>query len=80
MVEPDNFVLVYLRRMDEKIDRVMEDVRDLRMTNIEMSKGQIDIRFAQMELGIAGVNRRLDRVDERLDRIERRLDPVSTTH
>ena len=37
MPEPDNVVLVYLRRIDEKADRVIDDVRDIkfRVTNLE---------------------------------------------
>ncbi|WGJ15812.1 hypothetical protein QEV83_06015 [Methylocapsa sp. D3K7] len=63
---PDNMVLVYIRRIDEKIDRVIEDVREVRITNLE--EGQ------------AGIHRRLDRVEARLDRIERRLDLVEPAH
>jgi outer membrane murein-binding lipoprotein Lpp len=35
--EPDNLVLVYLRRIDGKIDRLTEDVQDLkhRVTSLE---------------------------------------------
>ena len=35
--EPDNLVLVYLRRIDGKIDRLIEDVQDLkhRVTSLE---------------------------------------------
>jgi hypothetical protein len=66
MTEPDNIVLTYLRRIDEKLDRVIEDVRDLKM------------RVTSLEEGQAGVNRRLDRIEVRLDRIERRLDLVDT--
>jgi archaellum component FlaC len=78
----DNIVLIYLRRFEEKLDRVADDVRDLktRMTNVEEGLGQIDLRFAQVEISIAGINRRLDRVDARLDRIERRLDLVELPH
>jgi hypothetical protein len=34
---PDNLVLVYLRGIDEKIDRLTEDVQDLkhRVTSLE---------------------------------------------
>lgn len=52
-----------LRRIEIKLDRLADDVADVRM------------RLASTEEGIAGVNRRLDRADGRLDRIERRLDP-----
>jgi hypothetical protein len=37
MPEPDELVLVYLLRIDEKVDRVIENVRDIkfRVTNLE---------------------------------------------
>ena len=62
--EPDNIVLTLLRRMDGKLDRVLEDVSDLK------------VRMTHVEEGLAGVNRRLDRIEERVDRIEKRLDLV----
>ena len=60
--EPDNLVLLLLRRLDEKIDRVLDDMRDLK------------VRVTGLEEGLAGVNRRLDRMEVRIDRIERRLE------
>lgn len=60
--DPDNIVLVYLRRFDEKLDRVIEDVREL--------KG----RMTALEESVVGVQRRMDRLDLRLDRVEKRLD------
>jgi hypothetical protein len=68
MPEPDNVVLVYLRRIDEKVDRVIDDVRDIKL------------RVTNLEEGQAGIQRRLDRVEARLDRIERRLDLVELPH
>jgi DNA repair ATPase RecN len=68
MPEPDNVLLAYLRRIDEKIDRLIDDVRDLKA------------RVTNVEEGLAAVNRRLDRVETRLDRIERRLDLVEQPH
>jgi IS4 transposase len=68
MPEPDNLVLVYRRRIDEKVDRVIDDVRDL------------NVRVTNVEEGQAGIHRRLDRVEMRLDRIERRLDLVEASH
>lgn len=66
MTEPDNVVLVYLRRIDEKLDRVIDDVHDLK------------VRMSHVEEGIGGINRRIDRLDQRMDRIERRLDLVES--
>ena len=75
MSDPESFVLAFMRRLDEKIDRMAEDVRELkgRMTSVEE-------HFAKLELSISGVNRRIDRVEERLERIERRLDLVEVPH
>jgi len=72
---PDQLIFEYLRRMDSKLDRVIEDIGDLkvRMTSVEE-------RLAQVELSIAGINRRLDRVETRLDRIDRRLDLTEQPH
>ncbi len=69
--EPENLMLVFLRRIDQKLDRIGDDVQDLklRMTSVEE-------RLAGVEMGLAGVHRRVDRVEARLDRIERRLDLV----
>ena len=67
MPEPDNVALVYLRRIDEKVDRVIEDVRDIKFRVTNLKEGQAGIL-------------RLDRVDARLDRIERRLDLVELPH
>jgi archaellum component FlaC len=69
--EPDNLVLVMLSRMNAKLDRVIEDVQDLkiRMTSVEE-------RLGSVEVSITGINRRIDRIEIRLDRIEKRLDLV----
>jgi hypothetical protein len=58
---PDNVVLVYLRRIDEKVDRVIDDVRDLK------------VRITNLEEGQTGIHRWLDRVEAWLDRIEQPL-------
>ena len=62
--EPDNLVLTMLRKMDAKLDRMGEDITDLK------------VRMTHVEEGLAGVNRRLDRLEVRVDRIEKRLDLV----
>lgn len=53
-----------MNRMDAKLDRVLDDMHDLKM------------RVTNMEENAAGVHRRLDRIEYRLDRIEKRLDLV----
>jgi hypothetical protein len=67
--EPDHLVLRMLRQMDTKLDRIVEDVGDLkrRMTSIE---GQVSLLHGDF----ANQSIRIDRIEGRLDRIERRLD------
>jgi predicted nuclease with TOPRIM domain len=65
---PDNLIFEYLRRLDGKLDRVIDDLSDLK------------VRVTNLEEGLAGVNRRLDRIEVRLDRVERRLDLTEQPH
>ena len=66
--EPDNVVLVLLRKIDERTMRMADDLQDLKA------------RVTSFEEGLAGVNRRLDRLDSRVDRIERRLELSDVAH
>ena len=66
--EPDNIVLVILRKIDQRTERMAEDLQDLK------------VRVTAVEEGLAGVNRRLDRLDVRVERIERRLELSDATH
>ena len=68
---PDNLILVYLRRMDEKLDRLVDSVADLgrRVTSLET-------KVALLHGDFAAQSERIDRVELRLSRIERRLDIV----
>ena len=75
---PENIVLVQLRRLDEKLDRILVDLGDIkrRMTSVEQQ-----VAFLQQQTGLlhgdfAGQSARIDRVEQRLERIERRLDLV----
>ncbi len=52
--EPAKLVLEMLRRLDSKLDRLIDDVRDLRF------------RMTHVVEGLAGVNRRLDRLAMRV--------------
>ena len=62
MSEPDNLVLVYRRRIDEKVDRLVADNHDIKA------------RLASVEENLAGVHRQIDRLELRVERIEKRLD------
>lgn len=64
--EPDSLTLRYLRRLDDRMERVFDELREVkqRLTALETS-----------EAGhYAATMSRLDRMEIRLDRIERRLD------
>jgi outer membrane murein-binding lipoprotein Lpp len=67
--EPENLVLVYLRRLDEKMDRALGDIQDLkhRVTLLER-------QAADMRVDMVAMSTRMDRIEMRLDRMERRLD------
>jgi outer membrane murein-binding lipoprotein Lpp len=79
--QPENIVLVDLRRMDEKLDRLADDVRDLkgRMTAVELALAGVRRDIVLVTESVAQTNARIDRVDIRLERVERRLDLVGTT-
>jgi predicted nucleic acid-binding Zn-ribbon protein len=66
--EPDNIVLRYPRRIDEKLDLVQADVREL--------KNRVGI----LEQQYAPISSRVDRIENRLERIERRLDLAEADH
>jgi hypothetical protein len=69
--EPDNLILVYLRRMDEKLDRLVDSVGDIgpRVPSLETKAVLLHGDFAAQ-------SERIDRIELRLERIERRLDIV----
>jgi len=66
--EPDNIVLAPLRKIDQRTERMADDLQDVK------------VRVTAMEEGLAGVNRRLDRLEIRVDRIERRLELTDASH
>jgi hypothetical protein len=61
---PESLVLRYLRSIDAKVDRIGDDVREL--------KG----RVGALEERYASVSRRLDSIELRMERIERRFDLI----
>ncbi len=71
--QPENLTLVYLRRLDGKMDQVIESLGDLkrRVTALEIQVGNL----AATEMShYANTNLRIDHLESRLERIERRLD------
>lgn len=66
--EPDSIVLALLRKIDQRTERMADDLQDLK------------VRVTAVAEGLAGVNRRLDRLEIRVDRIERRLELTDATH
>jgi predicted nucleic acid-binding Zn-ribbon protein len=62
--DPVNLTQEYLRRIDGKLDRLLDDMYDLK------------VRMTAVEEAVVGVHRRVDRVEARLDRIEKRLELV----
>jgi len=60
--DPDQVVLILLRRIDERTQRMADDITNLK------------VRMTAVEEGLAGVNRRIDRLEQPFERIERRLD------
>ena len=65
---PSDLYLQFLRKLDSKVDRLLDDVQDMKL------------RVTNIEEGQAGIHRRLDRIDVRIDRIEKRLDLVDAPH
>ncbi len=66
--EPDNVVLLMLRKIDQRTERMAEDLQDLK------------VHVTAVEEGLAGMNRRLDRLEIRVERIEKRPELSDITH
>jgi predicted nuclease with TOPRIM domain len=66
--EPDNLVLQPLRRIDVKVDRIIDDLHDVK------------VRLSSLDENLAGVHRRMDRFEVRLDRIEKRLELIDSPY
>jgi predicted nuclease with TOPRIM domain len=62
--QPDNLILVFLRRIDEKLDATRADM-------VEVKE-----RLGLLEAGYASLSRRVDRLGGDVTQIKRRLDIV----
>ena len=66
--EPTDMTLVLLRKIDQRTERMADDLHDLK------------VRMTSVEGELAGVNRRLDRLEGRVERIERRRELTDAAH
>lgn len=66
--EPDSLVLRDLRQIDQKIDNVADELKELKVR-----VGRVETSLAQVQVHLAEHSVRMDKIDNRLDRIERRL-------
>jgi predicted nuclease with TOPRIM domain len=67
--EPDNLVVRYLRRLDEKADRLLDDMRE-----VKQRLSSVEVSVAHLHGDFAAQSGRIDKLENRLDRIEQRLD------
>lgn len=60
--EPENLVLVYLRRIDQNVERLGEDVRDVkdRLTSVEERLASLETSVAHVHGDFAGQSRQRD--------------------
>jgi chromosome segregation ATPase len=72
------FIHERFRRTDERLDRALADLGDLkqRVTAVEQQAVAVRRDIVTVEEAVARQGARLDRIDSRLDRIERRLDQI----
>jgi hypothetical protein len=62
----DSLVLRYLRQIDQKVDGLADEVKELKVR-----AGRIETSLAQVQVHLAERSVRMDRIEDRLDRIER---------
>lgn len=74
--EPENMILVYLRRLDAKFDRLLDEFGELKRRQNDTHSAVLALRRDQVADAetVAHVEARMDRFGERLERIERRLE------
>ncbi len=76
--QPENLMLVFLRRLDTKMDRLADDVRDVRerLTSVALGLAGVRLDIGGLAESDARMQVRIDRLDGRLERIEKRLDLI----
>ena len=73
--DPDNLVLVYLRRIDAKVDAIAQFIRELkeRVSSVEVAVASVRRDIAVLAETDARLQN-VDRMREDIGRIQRRLD------
>lgn len=62
-------IVRYLRRLDEKVDRSLDNLRE-----IKQRLWSVEVSVAHLHGDFAAQSDRIDRLESRLERIEQRLD------
>lgn len=65
----DKLIAIYLRRLDNRLERIEDDI-----TAVRRRLGQIEETGAVMASNYAAVQVRMDRIESRLDRMDRRAE------
>ncbi|WP_375399090.1 hypothetical protein [uncultured Sphingomonas sp.] len=65
----ENLTLLFMRRLDQRLDRLENDIGDIKLRVTATEE-----HLASIMMSVAGLNSRMDKVDARLARVERRLD------
>ncbi len=74
--DPDNLVLVYLRRIDAKVDAMAIDIRELkeRVSSLEIAVASVRRDIAVLAETDARLQYAVDRLRDDVGRVQRRLD------
>ena len=74
--EPESLVLVYLRRIDAKVDAMAQDIRELkeRVSSLEIAVASVRRDIAVLAETDARLQYAVDRLRDDVGRIQRRLE------
>ena len=74
--DPDNIILVYLRRLDAKMDGVLAELHEIKSRLATHETTMVSLRHEDASLyeAFARQQAALDRLRDDMSRIERRLD------
>jgi phage shock protein A len=71
--EPDSIVLQFLRRMDQRLDRIEQRTEEL-----IGRAGSVEDQLSGLRADVVRLEHRIDGLDKRMARVERRFDLVET--